>query len=284
MNYRHAFHAGNFADVVKHAVLSRILVHLARKDQPFRVVDTHAGTALYDLNSETALRTGEWRDGIARLREGVLDARLSAWLAPYMAAVAAADRGSCGHVYPGSPLIALSLMRPVDRLIACEFEPGAAAALAGNLRHDRRAKAITMDGWVALNAYVPPKERRGLVVIDPPFERRDEFEQSAAALAAAWRKWPTGIYLLWYPIKDRKGPQVLAKALQAAAIPAILRVEVDVGGRPDDGGRLHSAGLLIVNPPWRLADELAEALPVLAATLGIGEGVAGRLDWVATER
>jgi 23S rRNA (adenine2030-N6)-methyltransferase len=283
MNYRHAFHAGNFADVVKHAVLARILVHLGRKDQPFRVIDTHAGAGLYDLSSETAMRTGEWRDGIARLREGALDADLSGWLAPYLSAVAAADRTGCGRIYPGSPLIALSLMRPVDRLIACECEPDAAAALAANLRHDRRAKAIAMDGWMALNAYVPPKERRGVVVIDPPFERRDEFERSAAALAAAWRKWPTGVYLLWYPIKDRQGPQALAQSLLAADIPAILRVEIDTGRRAADG-RLRSAGILIVNPPWRMADELADALPALAVILGADAGGVGRLDWLAAER
>jgi 23S rRNA (adenine2030-N6)-methyltransferase len=229
------------------------------------------------------MRTGEWRDGIARLRDGVRDGDLAAWLEPYLSVVAAVDRSGGGHIYPGSPLIALGLMRPVDRLIACECEPDAAAALAANLRHDRRAKAIAMDGWMALNAYVPPKERRGLVVIDPPFERRDEFERSATALVAAWRKWPSGIYLLWYPIKDRQGPQVLAQTLLAADIPAILRVEIDVGRRPDDG-RLRSAGILIVNPPWRLSDELADMLPALAAILGVGDGAVGRRDWLAAPR
>ena len=175
-------------------------------------------------------------------------------------------------------------MRPVDRLIACEYEPEAAAALAVNLRSDRRAKAIAIDGWVALNAYLPPRERRGLVVIDPPFEQRDEFERSAAALASAWRKWPTGIYLLWYPIKDRQGPEVLAHALVAADIPDILRVEIDIGARPMDDGRLRRAGIMVVNPPWRLADELTRALPALAAVLGAGEGAAGRLDWLAPQQ
>jgi 23S rRNA (adenine2030-N6)-methyltransferase len=174
-------------------------------------------------------------------------------------------------------------MRRVDRLVACEFEPEAAAELALNLKRDRRAKAIAIDGYMALNAYVPPKERRGLVLIDPPFEQRDEFERLSAALVAAWRKWPTGIYLVWYPIKDRRGPEVLAQALAAAGIAAILRLEVDTGARSDDAG-LRNAGLLVVNPPWRLDDELAGVLPALARLLACGDGADGRLDWLAAER
>lgn len=280
MNYRHGFHAGNFADVVKHAVMARILVRLGDKVQPYRVIDTHAGAGLYDLNAEEAMRTGEWRDGIARLRAGVRDPDLAAWLAPYLAVVAAADPEGRGRMYPGSPLIALGLMRTADRLIACEREPFAAAALAAHLRHDRRAKAIAIDGWTAVNAFVPPKERRGLVVIDPPFEARDEFARLGAATAAAWRKWPTGIYLLWYPIKDRGGPNALARDLVAAGLSAILRIEVAVGTRPQ-AGRLGAAGLLVVNPPWRLDDELGRVLPALADQLGTGAGATARLDWLA---
>ena len=170
MNYRHAFHAGNFADVLKHAVLARILVHLAEKAAAFRVIDTHAGAGLYDLSSEAATRTGEWRDGIGRLIGAKLPDEIRALLAPYLAAVTAANQSGTLHRYPGSPLIALSLMRPQDRLVACELEPGAAAALAANLRRDARARAVAIDGWIALNAYVPPKERRGVVLIDPPYE------------------------------------------------------------------------------------------------------------------
>ncbi len=173
MNYRHAFHAGNFADVVKHAVLARILTHLRDKPQPFRVIDTHAGAGLYDLAGPDANRTGEWRAGIGRLTAARLVPPARDLLAPYLDAVAAFNRDGQLRRYPGSPLVALSLMRPQDRLIACELEPNAAAALTSNLRADKRAKAIAIDGFVAINAYVPPKERRGLVLIDPPFEAHE---------------------------------------------------------------------------------------------------------------
>jgi 23S rRNA (adenine2030-N6)-methyltransferase len=286
MNYRHAFHAGNFADVLKHATLARILVHLADKAAPFRVIDTHAGAGLYDLASDAAARTGEWRDGIGRLIDARLPDDIRALLAPYLAAVAAANGGGALRRYPGSPLIALSLMRPQDRLVACELEPGAAAALAANLRHDARARAVAIDGWVALNAYVPPNERRGVVLIDPPYEDKEEFGRLAAALAAAQRKWATGVFLLWYPIKDRVGPDRLAAALRRAATAKssqkVLRAELEwpPAGAP---GRLAGAGLIVVNPPWRLAKELERLLPALRAALGPLAGSRAKVDWLARE-
>src|SRR4051812_12141589 len=227
MNYRHAFHAGNFADVVKHATLARILVHLRDKERGFRVIDTHAGAGLYDLASQEASRTGEWREGIGQLMEARLSPNVEALVAPYLAAVAAANAGTELRRYPGSPLIALTLMRPQDRLVACELEPGAAAALAANLRHDARARTVPIDGWMALNAYVPPKERRGVVVVDPPYEDKNEFMRLADAVAAAHRKWATGVFLLWYPIKDRAGPDRLAGALRRSGVGKILRAELE---------------------------------------------------------
>src|SRR6185437_10460875 len=217
MNYRHAFHAGNIADVLKHAVLARILVHLGEKAAAFRVIDTHAGTGRYDLAAAQAARTGEWRDGIGRLWAAELPDDIRGLLAPYLAAVASANGGGALRHYPGSPLIALSLMRPQDRLVACELEPGAAAALAANLRRDARARAVAIDGWSALNAYVPPQERRGVILIDPPYEDKQEFARLADAMVAAGRKWATGTYLVWYPIKDRAGPDRLAAVLRRAA-------------------------------------------------------------------
>src|SRR5690348_18334767 len=188
MNYRHAFHAGNFADVLKHAVMTRILVRLRQKPQAFRVIDTHAGAGLYDLAGPEASRTGEWRSGIGRLMGAALDDEVHTLLAPYLDVVTALNGGAL-RLYPGSPLLARAMLRAQDRLLACELEPGAAAALARNLRGDARAKAVTIDGWVALNAYVPPKERRGLVVIDPPYEDAGEFSRLAAALEGARQKW-----------------------------------------------------------------------------------------------
>jgi 23S rRNA (adenine2030-N6)-methyltransferase len=288
MNYRHAFHAGNFADVVKHAALARILVHLGEKAAAFRVIDTHAGAGLYDLAAEAASRTGEWRDGIGRLAAATLPTEIAALLAPYLAAVAAAngttalDREAGLRRYPGSPLIALSLMRPQDRLVACELETRAAAALAASLRRDARARAVTIDGWTALNAYVPPKERRGVVLIDPPFEDKQEFVRLADALVAAHRKWATGVFMLWYPIKDRGGPDLLATSLRRSTIAKILRAEL---AWPGDGasGRLGGTGLVVINPPWRLADELARLLPQFAAVLGARSRGQTRVDWLAGE-
>ncbi len=286
MNYRHAFHAGNFADVLKHAVLARILVHLGEKAAAFRVIDTHAGAGLYDLSSEPATRTGEWRDGIGRLIDATLPDDVRALLAPYLAAVAAANPGGGMRRYPGSPLIALGLMRPQDRLTACELEPGAAAALAAQLRRDKRARAVKIDGWTALNAYVPPKERRGVVLIDPPYEDRHEFARLAEALAAALRKWATGIFLLWYPIKDRSGPDRLAATLRRAATatvaPKILRAEL-AWTPPAGSGRLSGAGLIVVNPPWRLAAELGQLLPSLVSVMAPAAGAQGKVDWLAGE-
>ena len=286
MNYRHAFHAGNFADVHKHAVLAHILVHLRRKPAAFRVIDTHAGAGLYDLTAESATRTGEWRNGIGRLREATLPDDIRALLAPYLAAVSAVNPGSGLRRYPGSPLIALGLMRPQDRLVACELEPGAAKALAAHLRRDARARAVEIDGWVALNAYVPPKERRGVVLIDPPYEDKHEFARVADALAGARRKWATGIFLLWYPIKERSGPDRLAATLRrgasAKATATILRAELEWD--PDASGRLSGAGLIIVNPPWRLAEDLARLLAHLRSMLAPGVVGRGQVDWLAGQR
>src|SRR4051812_23914305 len=196
MNYRHVFHAGNFADVFKHAALARILTHLAEKPQPFRVIDTHAGSGLYDLSGAQANRTGEWRDGIGRLMDAAPPPGVRALLAPYLDAIAALNPGGRIRRYPGSPLLALALMRHHDRLAACELEPHAAAALTRHLRSDRRAKAIAIDGWQALKAYVPPVERRGCVLIDPPFEDAEEFAKLAERLTEAHRRWATGTFVV----------------------------------------------------------------------------------------
>jgi 23S rRNA (adenine2030-N6)-methyltransferase len=276
MNYRHAFHAGNFADVVKHAVLARILVHLRDKDAAFRVIDTHAGAGLYDLQSEEAERTGEWRSGIGRLIAAECEPDMRALLAPYLDAVAAFNADGGLRWYPGSPLLAQALMRPQDRLVACELEPGAAAELQAHLRRDRRAKAVAIDGWTGLNAYVPPKERRGVVVIDPPFEARDEFARIASAIAAARRKWASGIYLIWYPIKERSGPDALAASL-AGGDAKVLRVELAL---PGDPGRLAATGLLIVNPPWRLDNDIQRLLPYVTRSMAAQDGVRIDVSWL----
>jgi len=282
MNYRHAFHAGNFADVVKHAVLARILVHLAAKAAAFRVIDTHAGTGLYDLASAEASRTGEWRDGIGRLVAAELAPPMRALIAPYLDVVASFNRGNPVVAYPGSPALVQALLRSQDRLTACELEPNAARALAVHLGGDTRITVVAIDGWTALKAYVPPKERRGLILIDPAFEQPDEFGRLADALLAAHRKWPTGIYQLWFPIKDRRAPDTLARRLAESGIPKVLRAEVQVA--PIDAERLNSCGLVIVNPPWTLERELKTLLPALMSVLArTGKGDV-RIDWLVREK
>ena len=287
MNYRHAFHAGNFADVHKHVVLTRILHYLCEKQAAFRVLDTHAGAGLYDLSGPEAQRSGEWRDGIARLMAASLAPDAATLIAPYRDAVVALNTSDQLVRYPGSPALARALLRPQDRLIACELEPQAAAALARNLGGDPRIKTIAIDGWTALSAYLPPKERRGLVLIDPPFEDAREFARLADSLAQAHRKWATGIYMIWYPIKGRTEPDALAKKLRRFGIAKVLRSELIVAPLSDPS-RLNGSGLIVVNPPWTLEKELAVLLPALLRMLRREDqsGFKGsfKLDWLAGER
>jgi 23S rRNA (adenine2030-N6)-methyltransferase len=184
------------------------------------------------------------------------------------------------RIYPGSPLVTTSLLRSQDRLVACELEPKSAALLAKALQGDRRAKSITIDGWTALGAFVPPKERRGLVLIDPPFEEAGDFDRLSSAFAAAYRKWPTGIYLMWYPIKERGGPDAMARKLKRLGVPDILRCEVLLGSPRADAGLIGS-GLIIVNPPFPLQADLRSFMPVLAQLLS--PAATARIDWLARE-
>jgi 23S rRNA (adenine2030-N6)-methyltransferase len=278
MNYRHAFHAGGFADVIKHIVLVRILTYLQDKPAPFRVIDTHAGAGVYDLTSDEARRTGEWLTGIARLMQARFSEKTLALVKPYLDIVRAFNPQGELAAYPGSPLIARALLRPQDRLTACEVEPKARKRLIDALRRDTQARVVDLDGWTALPAFVPPNERRGLVLIDPPYEQKDEFERMAEGFARAFAKWPTGSYLLWYPVKSRRATDNLARhvaGVAGAVTPAgkCLRLEFSVAPQAAEAG-LISAGLLIVNPPWTLAGELRAILPELEKPLG--QGGAGR--------
>ena len=282
MNYRHAFHAGSFADVFKHAVLCRLLDYLREKPAAFRVIDTHAGAGVYDLASPEATRGGEWHDGIARLAAAPLRDKAAALLAPYLDAVRALNPTGALKTYPGSPALVRAFLRPQDRLIACELEPKAQAALTSAMQRDPRVKTLAIDGWTALSAYVPPTERRGLVLTDPPFERDDDFPRLAQGLAVAHRKWATGQYLLWYPVKGRTEPDALAKRLRRLGIPKILRAELIVSSLSDPT-RLNGSGLIIVNPPWTLEAELRLLLPVLADVLGREKQGRYTLDWLAGE-
>ena len=282
MNYRHAFHAGGFADVVKHVVLVRILTYLQDKPAPFRVIDTHAGAGLYDLTGDEARRGGEWLTGIARLMQARFSEDVAPLTKPYLDIVRAFNRPGDLEAYPGSPLIARALLRPQDRLTACEVEPKARKRLIDALRRDTQARVVDLDGWVALPAFVPPKERRGLILIDPPYEQKDEFERLAEGFAEAFAKWPTGIYLMWYPVKSRRASDSLARhvagVVGAGATPGkCLRLEFSVAPQAAEPG-LTSAGVLIANPPWTLAGELRAILPELEKPLGRGGAGRFRLE------
>ena len=267
MNYRHAFHAGAFSDVVKHAVFALLIERLKEKPAAFAVLDTHAGLGQYDLQSEVAQKTGEWQLGIGRLLEGESHPLLRSYLEIARA-----------HLYPGSPRIARALLRPQDRLTACELEPSARKRLIDALRRDTQARVVDLDGFVALPAFVPPNERRGLVVIDPAFEQKDEFARLADRVVAAVEKWPTGSYLIWYPAKSRRATDGLAARVAEAAASVkpsakCLRLEFSVALQTSEAA-LASSGLLIVNPPWTLQSELRIILAELEKPLG--QGGAGR--------
>lgn len=274
MNYRHAFHAGNFADVLKHAVLVRVLLYLGQKETPFRVIDTHAGAGRYDLGSSEAGRTGEWKDGIGRLLETPPKGEAGKLLAPYLS-IATAEPGH----YPGSPLIALRLTRPQDRLVFCELHPEDTAALKTAAGRDQRTSVIETDGWTALKAALPPPERRGLVMIDPPFEDGDDFRRFEEGLVEGHRRWPGGCYFFWYPIKDAHQTEIFGRRIARLGIPELLRVELTLHGLSE--GKLASCGVLIVNPPWTLEGELHTMMPALARSLGRERAARYRLDWLA---
>jgi 23S rRNA (adenine2030-N6)-methyltransferase len=281
MNYRHAFHAGNFADVLKHAVLCRVLAHLVAKKSPFRAIETHAGAGAYDLAGETASRTQEWRQGIGRLIEQPPAGEAGQLLKSYLALVRAENRGVV-KIYPGSPLITRAFCREGDRMTFCELQPEEYAALNRTFKGDARAKTVEIDGWTALKAYLPPKERRGFVLIDPPFEERGEFERLRDGLAEGHRRWSSGIFLLWYPIKDEREVRLFERRLAKLAIPKILRIEFAID-KPRVEGALSTCGMMIVNPPWTLEKELKVMLPALTERLGRGRAGRYRLDWLTSK-
>jgi len=283
MNYRHAFHAGGFADVIKHIVLVRILLYLQDKQAAFRVIDIHAGAGLYDLTSEEARRGGEWLTGIARIMQARFSEPTAQLVKPYLDIVRAFNPQAELNTYPGSPLIARALLRPQDRLTACELEPGARKRLIDALRRDVQARVVDLDGWVALPAFVPPNERRGLVLIDPPFEMQDdEFRAVETAVKTASARWPTGIYAIWYPIKRREATRPFLRWFAAQGIRKTLVAELML--HPDDSPlRLNGCGMVIVNPPWQFDRELAALLPVLRDRLAApGQGQV-HVDWLTGE-
>lgn len=282
MNYRHAFHAGNFADVVKHIILTRILAYLMRKDAAFRVIDTHAGVGLYDLLGDEAGRTGEWREGIGRLMAADLPATVADLIEPYLAAVREQNTDGQLRYYPGSPFIARHMLREQDRLMALELHPADAEALRQNFAGDFQARVTELDGWAAMGTHLPPKEKRGLVLIDPPFEIKGEFERMTQALVKAHARWPGGTYAFWYPIKDPKDVRSYVKSLRATSIAKILRLELTIRA-PSTPPRLHGTGMVVVNPPFVLEEEMRTILPALAELLADEGRGRFHIEWIRGE-
>lgn len=286
MNYRHIYHAGNAADVLKHIVLARLVTYLKGKDKAFRVVDTHAGIGLYDLASVEAQKTGEWRDGIGRVLAAQAPDDIAALIAPWLEAVRAVNPDLDGKgtisAYPGSPVIARYLMRKQDRLSAIELHPDDCETLKERFAGDFQTRVIHLDGWLALGAHMPPKEKRGLVLIDPPFEEAGEYERMAEGLKKAWSRFPGGMYCLWYPIKRGALIAAFHKHLQSLAIPKMLAAELVFRSDSDTTG-LTGSGVILVNPPFTLADELKRLLPWLVSCLGQDSFATQRLITLAGE-
>lgn len=276
MNYRHGFHAGNFADVLKHAIFLACLDRLAEEKAPFAVIDTHAGAGVYDLSGIEAQKTGEWRDGLGRL----LDASdAPPLIARYVSAIRSAQTAGFEGMmlYPGSPRLALQAMRATDRLTAVELHPASAALLQAALQGKRNAKVLHADGYAALPGLVVPPEKRGLVLIDPPFEAAEEFTRLGQAVKDAFDRWDAGTIVAWYPCKDSSAASRFEAELQGHAIPNMLVAGLTVQ-TPSE--RLASCSVIVINPPLTLFPALETAFPWLAQRLAKGPGAGHRLAWL----
>lgn len=287
MNYRHAYHAGNFADVLKHLVLTLVIEHLKLKPAPFRVIDTHAGLGSYDLSSLEAQKTGEWLDGIGRLIDAPLPPDAADILASYLTAVRRENGAALGgHAalqrYPGSPQFARSLLRIDDRLVVNELHEHDCARLRVQFAGDPQTKVLGLDGWAAVKALLPPKERRGVTLIDPPFEEPGEFERLSQALREAHKRFASGTVILWYPIKDETAVSRFHADVQETDATRLLAIELMVRS-PLHAGGLPGTGLVISNPPFTLEAKLETLLPFLQSKLEQGRGATHQLKWLRRE-
>jgi 23S rRNA (adenine2030-N6)-methyltransferase len=288
MNYRHQFHAGNFADVMKHALLARLMRALQKKEKGFLVLDTHAGRGRYDLaaaaTGDTLARKPEWPDGIGRIAART---DLPPALAEYAALVRDFDRragnsGEAPRYFPGSPWLASALARPQERLVFCEKHPAECAVLREEFQFSPGVEVREADGYAAVRAVLPPVERRALVLIDPPFEAQDEFAQIATALGEGLRRLTSGVFAVWYPLTERARVDEFFAAVRALRPPPTLAAELTIAG-PTSPIKMKGCGLLVINPPWQFEREadalLAWLMPVLAQAPGGG----GRVEWLVGE-
>lgn len=264
MNYKHVYHAGSFADVVKHVFLIALLDSLSRKQTPYCYIDTHAGPGHYDLTSEFASKTKEYAHGIEKIIQADNPPQIIKQYLDYVHRINSQLTGtkfSSLRYYPGSPLIARYMLRPHDRMVACELQPQEYEALRECFAGDKQVAIHHTDGFLGLKAFLPPMERRGLVLIDPPYENPDEFTRIAHSLPTALKRFENGVYAIWYPIKEKVQIERFYRTLKENIQQSILAVELTI--YPDLPNHLNGTGLVIINPPWQFNESTQEILPWL---------------------
>ncbi|WP_172561792.1 23S rRNA (adenine(2030)-N(6))-methyltransferase RlmJ [Vibrio furnissii] len=278
LSYRHSFHAGNHADVVKHIVQSLILSALQQKDKPFVYHDTHSGVGRYDLTHEWSEKTGEYKQGIARLWQ---QTEVPEDIHSYLEAIKALNDDGELRYYPGSPRVARAHLRSHDRMVLTELHPSDYPLLEQEFHRDRQVAIFKEDGFARLKASLPPKERRGLVLIDPPYELAKEYRDVVQAIAQSYKRWATGIYAIWYPVVNRCDIEDMIEGLQGLGIRKILQIELGVSPDTNERG-MTASGMIVINPPWKLESQMQRILPFLKEAIAPATGHY-KVDWIVPE-
>lgn len=278
LSYRHSFHAGNHADVVKHIVQSLILNALQQKDKPFVYHDTHSGVGRYDLTHEWSEKTGEYKQGIARLWQ---QDNVPEDIQSYLESIKTLNQGEDLRYYPGSPRVARAHLRPQDRMVLTELHPSDYPLLKQEFHRDRQVSIYKEDGFQRLKASLPPKERRGLVLIDPPYELAKEYRDVVNAIAQSYKRWATGIYAIWYPVVNRCDIEDMIEGLESLGINKILQIELGVSPDTNERG-MTASGMIVINPPWKLESQMKEILPFLQQAIAPATGH-HKVEWIVPE-
>ncbi|GFK34735.1 23S rRNA (adenine(2030)-N(6))-methyltransferase RlmJ [Vibrio cholerae] len=278
LSYRHSFHAGNHADVLKHIVQSLILNSLQQKEKPFVYHDTHSGVGRYDLTHEWSEKTGEYKQGIARVWQ---QDNIPAELDSYLDAIRQLNQGETLRYYPGSPRVARAHLREQDRMVLTELHPSDYPLLEQEFHRDRQVSIYKEDGFSRLKASLPPQERRGLVLIDPPYELAKEYRDVVRAIAQSYKRWATGIYAIWYPVVNRCDIDDMLEGLQGLEIRKILQIELGVAPDTNERG-MTASGMIVINPPWTLESQMQTILPFLKQAIAPATGHY-KVEWVVPE-
>ncbi len=278
LSYRHSFHAGNHADVLKHIVQSLILNALQQKEKPFVYHDTHSGVGRYDLTHEWSEKTGEYKQGIARIwQQNVTPPAIQS----YLDAVKALNESEELRYYPGSPRVARAHLRAQDRMVLTELHPSDYPLLEQEFHRDRQVSIYKEDGFQRLIGSLPPQERRGLVLIDPPYELAKEYSDVVRAIAQSYKRWATGIYAIWYPVVNRDTIDDMLEGLESLGIHKILQIELGVSPDTHERG-MTASGMIVINPPWTLEGQMKEILPFLQQAIAPVTGHF-KVEWVVPE-